>query len=216
MSEDIRKMIDKVKNFKPFVNERVENNLILFHGTKHDFLKFNTKNVGNGEGNQSFGYGLYFTDNEDVAKFYANMLGGDEGIVYVVKTSELNLLDWYGKLDVDIKNKLKVNLENIGVIELPIKKMLVKNNIEMIKKPIDEALDYYPNGKFLYENLSLIFGGDKLTSKKLSEIGFDGIFYPIGQFLKLGDKSHKNGTNYVLFSGDKVNVVNKYTIKNNI
>ena len=27
MSEDIRKIIDKVKNFKQFVNEQVENNL---------------------------------------------------------------------------------------------------------------------------------------------------------------------------------------------
>ena len=36
MSEDIRKMIDKVKNFKQFINENVENLTILYHGTSDD------------------------------------------------------------------------------------------------------------------------------------------------------------------------------------
>jgi len=200
-------------NEQRLLNEEIDNNLVLYHGSSHEFIKFSTKNIGGGEGNQSFGYGLYFTDNEGVAKFYANMLGGDDGIVYVVKTNSLTLFDWYGKLDIDTKSKLINNLKKININELPIKRMLVKNKVEIIKKPIEEAVDYYPNGKFLYENLSIIFGSDKLTSEKLSEIGFDGIFYPIGQFLKVGDKTHAKGTNYVLFSGDKINVINTYKIK---
>jgi len=36
MIEDIRNMIDKVKNFKQFVNENVENLTILYHGTSDD------------------------------------------------------------------------------------------------------------------------------------------------------------------------------------
>ena len=35
MSEDIRKMIDKVKNFKQFVNESVHNENIIFVRTKN-------------------------------------------------------------------------------------------------------------------------------------------------------------------------------------
>ena len=191
----IKKTLLEYLNEQRLLNENIKNNLVLYHGSNHNFIQFSTKNIGNGEGNQSFGYGLYFTDNEEVAKFYASMLGGDNGIVYVIRTNDLILFDWYGKLDNDIKSKLINNLKKININELPIKRMLVKGKIEIIKKPIEEAIDYYPNGKFLYENLSLIFGSDKLTSEKLSEIGFDGIFYPIGQFLKVGDKTHAKGTN---------------------
>lgn len=35
MSEDIRKMIDKVKNFKLFVNENIQNNDVIFVRTKN-------------------------------------------------------------------------------------------------------------------------------------------------------------------------------------
>jgi hypothetical protein len=38
MSEDIRKMIDKMKNFKQFVNESVgKNKIIAYHASPHFF-----------------------------------------------------------------------------------------------------------------------------------------------------------------------------------
>jgi len=39
MSEDIRKIIDKVKNFKQFMNEGV-NNVIFYHNSDYDFENF--------------------------------------------------------------------------------------------------------------------------------------------------------------------------------
>jgi hypothetical protein len=45
-----------------------------YHGGPHTFDKFSTQYIGTGEGNQSFGWGLYFTDLEDIAKGYANTL----------------------------------------------------------------------------------------------------------------------------------------------
>ena len=44
--------------------------IIAFHGSPYDFNKFSLSKIGTGEGNQAFGYGLYFTDTEDIAKFY--------------------------------------------------------------------------------------------------------------------------------------------------
>lgn len=44
MSEDIRKLIDKVKNYKQVINENNNNNLLVYHGTKPKFvdtIKFN-------------------------------------------------------------------------------------------------------------------------------------------------------------------------------
>jgi hypothetical protein len=42
----------------------------VFHGTPHKFTKFDAKKIGTGEGNQSFGHGLYVAQNPSVAKDY--------------------------------------------------------------------------------------------------------------------------------------------------
>jgi hypothetical protein len=48
--------------------------IFAFHGSGADFDEFKLSKIGTGEGNQAFGYGLYFTDSEDIAKFYKNQL----------------------------------------------------------------------------------------------------------------------------------------------
>lgn len=46
-----------------------------YHGSPHDFDKFDASKIGTGEGAQAFGHGLYFAENERVAKSYRNALG---------------------------------------------------------------------------------------------------------------------------------------------
>lgn len=48
--------------------------MVLWHGSPHDFDKFSLSYMGTGEGNQSFGWGLYFSDSKDVADYYASQL----------------------------------------------------------------------------------------------------------------------------------------------
>jgi len=43
-----------------------------YHGSPHNFDKFDASRIGTGEGAQMYGHGLYFAGNEDVAKFYKN------------------------------------------------------------------------------------------------------------------------------------------------
>ena len=50
--------------------------IIAFHGSGADFDEFQLDYIGTGEGAQAYGYGLYFTDSEDIAKFYRNAIGG--------------------------------------------------------------------------------------------------------------------------------------------
>jgi hypothetical protein len=45
----------------------------LYHGSPHDFEEFLTDYMGSGEGNQSFGWGLYFTELEDIADRYSRI-----------------------------------------------------------------------------------------------------------------------------------------------
>ena len=41
-----------------------------YHGSPHDFDKFDSSRIGTGEGAQAYGHGLYFADNEAVARSY--------------------------------------------------------------------------------------------------------------------------------------------------
>ena len=48
--------------------------LRLFHGSPHDFDRFSMAKIGTGEGAQAYGHGLYFAENEDIAKSYRDQL----------------------------------------------------------------------------------------------------------------------------------------------
>lgn len=41
-----------------------------YHGSPHDFDKFDLSKIGTGEGAQAYGHGLYFAENEGVARSY--------------------------------------------------------------------------------------------------------------------------------------------------
>jgi hypothetical protein len=45
-----------------------------YHGSPHDFDRFDMSKIGTGEGAQAYGHGLYFADNEDVARSYRDSL----------------------------------------------------------------------------------------------------------------------------------------------
>jgi hypothetical protein len=55
-----------------------EDGITAYHGSPHDFDQFDTSKIGTGEGNQSFGHGLYFAGNENVARNYRDRLGRQE------------------------------------------------------------------------------------------------------------------------------------------
>ena len=56
--------------------------IIAFHGSGTDFDQFKLEKIGTGEGAQAFGYGLYFTDKEDIAKFYRDSVGAGNEVTY--------------------------------------------------------------------------------------------------------------------------------------
>ena len=45
-----------------------------YHGSPHDFERFDLSKIGTGEGAQSYGHGLYFAENEGVARSYRDTL----------------------------------------------------------------------------------------------------------------------------------------------
>lgn len=87
---------------------------ITFHGTPHEFDAFDSSKIGTGEGNQSFGHGLYFAESKGVARSYQKALTGPLGETtadWVVQESKVktpqeavNWIDNYIK-DVDAGNQ---------------------------------------------------------------------------------------------------------------
>ena len=59
------------------LGDAVRQTIRAYHGSPYDFDKFDASKIGTGEGNQSFGYGHYFAQNEDVGKFYRDTVGPD-------------------------------------------------------------------------------------------------------------------------------------------
>lgn len=48
-----------------------------YHGSPHDFDRFDLSKIGTGEGAQAYGHGLYFADREGVARSYRDALAAD-------------------------------------------------------------------------------------------------------------------------------------------
>jgi len=74
------KMYDKIefkkgdKNTLKDLPKGIKFQIDAFHGSPYQFDKFQLSKIGTGEGLQAFGWGLYFTDLESIARHYANVL----------------------------------------------------------------------------------------------------------------------------------------------
>lgn len=72
-TEEVKKMEKKF----PISKSQVE----AYHGAPHEFDKFSTSKIGTGEGNQAFGWGLYFSTLKNIAQYYANALAAPSRLV---------------------------------------------------------------------------------------------------------------------------------------
>lgn len=90
-----------------------------YHGSPHDFDTFSTDNIGNGEGHQAFGWGLYFAGNKEVADFYQNALGGNQIGSIMDRVPEYyapgNIVPGYGGFDKVLEYIPGENYGNFGV-----------------------------------------------------------------------------------------------------
>lgn len=59
-----------------------------FHGSPHDFDRFDMSKIGTGEGAQAYGHGLYFAEAEDVAKGYRQRLAGPASVAVSGSTQQ--------------------------------------------------------------------------------------------------------------------------------
>lgn len=106
---------------------RVEEGIIAYHGSPHDFDKFSTDFIGTGEGAQAYGHGLYFAENPKVAAEYRRMLGDSSAKTPMDVTAN----DWIYKAGGDKQKALQMFEEHANKAGLGDKsKTLIKDAID--------------------------------------------------------------------------------------
>jgi hypothetical protein len=58
---------------------RIDDPIIGYHGTPHEFERFDPSKIGTGEGEQMYGHGLYFGEQENTAKYYKDRISTEAG-----------------------------------------------------------------------------------------------------------------------------------------
>jgi hypothetical protein len=70
-NDDIKQLLQEAARPSP---EGTAFDQAAYHGSPHLFDKFSLQKIGTGEGAQSYGWGLYFAGNKEVAEYYRNAL----------------------------------------------------------------------------------------------------------------------------------------------
>lgn len=112
----------------------------LYHGTDKRFKKFLISKIGAGEGNQAYGYGLYFTTKKEIAMWYADRVSKMKGTgtrnLYSVtlhkgkNADEYYYQDWYKPIP---KEKLERLRELTGAREQAVEHI----------RPLEQELNSY-------------------------------------------------------------------------
>nr|DAF78108.1 MAG TPA: crystallin beta/gamma motif-containing protein [Caudoviricetes sp.] len=116
-----------------------------WHGSPHDFDKFDLGAIGSGEGNQAHGWGLYFAKNREVAQAYKDVLGIDSVEIIRGDTKyRLNDdIEWYDektKSIIDAESPLSMALTTLS--EEGENAKAIKNLTDFINSKKDNKSDY--------------------------------------------------------------------------
>lgn len=141
----------------------------IFQGTPHNFNAYSTEYIGTGEGNQVFGWGLYFTDQKDIARYY--MSAG------LYEDEEKILLDGKSLSEYDVEQEVKDQL--VGIVNTIFEEDKLIPTIPLIKDYL--VLEYdeenYPEFKELVEQSTKTW--NFIQDKKLT---FRGNIYYVTLF----------------------------------
>jgi hypothetical protein len=223
--EEIEIESEKRQEFK--FGKLVKGAIKAFHGSPHDFKKFDIEKMGTGEGFQVFGKGLYFTDTEKVAQTYKK---NKNGKIYKVKlnVSEDDLIDYdksIGSQSKNHQNSLSKIIDDLEVEDLiyfrnsssidtddwiDISRYYDKDN-DMFREAIkDVILEEGNNVKDFLKIVNEIKGAGK-AEEFLKSYNIQGIKYKDGL-----TRAAKEGTpvskNYVIFDPRVIEISKKYGV----
>jgi len=208
--------------------ERQPQGIRAYHGSPHDFDRFSLDKIGTGEGAQAYGHGLYFADNEDVARSYR-----DAGVKTFTDQESYDaykkaMLAWDGKGDSPkapgqdgrmYEVNIKANPEDFLDWDKPLSQQseAVRNALS-VDDPAIVGRDAYdmlakrltqdPNWEPSPDRYGGGYGQARQDiTQQLREAGIPGIRYLDGMSRERGAGT----SNYVVFSDDIVEILRKYS-----
>lgn len=176
-----------------------------YHGSPYNFDKFDLAKIGEGQGAQSYGHGLYFAENEATAKSYKPAGGSMYEVGINAKPEQF--LDWEKPFSMQSQQVQKSVSNILGEIK-PQSSDLARG-YDIYGQTINRGLDTTPS---IYRDDRLLWGGQAkkkpIASSMLNEAGIPGIKY-----LDQGSRGLGEGTsNYVVFDPKIVEILRKYGI----
>ena len=173
----------------------------LYTGSAADYDKPSLRAIGTGEGNQAYGWGLYASDQRDIAERYASRAGGahlyeQTWFADRPEGDESRLLSWSDT--VSEKNLARVAQE--AAKERNLINWEWWSDAKNIRKFLE--LKGKGQGQSLYEGLMLAIDAPdldakaKATSEFLARAGIDGMKYPAAP----------RGWNYISFRDDNMRI----------
>jgi hypothetical protein len=172
---------------------------LFYHGSPYQFNKFDFNRIGSGDGLAKFGYGLYFTDNPDLAVYYAKELSiGDlkkTGFnLYTVKIYNLDeFYDWEEETPDSVVQCIIRKLTKAGKT----------NEVELITTEYDEYGRYW-SLRSMYEILTDTLGSQKVVSEWLSICGVNGV---------ISDAITHKGKIYTVYDDSLIKIVDVKKLK---
>ena len=143
-----------------------------FSGGPYEFDKFSTSKIGTGEGNQAFGWGLYFSTLKSIAQYYANALANISNITLDGMT--INEFLKKKGLEKKYKNAIEDNNPNLDLwmnaLIDTIKKASTKSEaLQNINEKIKEVEDNieYANETINYKDWNMTAANIKMTESSI-------------------------------------------------
>lgn len=187
--------------------------MTVYHGSGAKFDRFDHSHMGEGEGNQAFGWGTYVTEVEGIGRTYAKAAAKYDGKqpkrnLYTVEIPENNgdnYLDWSKKINdigedflTGIDNKL-YNEEGWHRVESGGLTRFTKGEKTIVLNPNATVAD-------VYEELSVGLGSPKSASEFLNSLGHIGISYP-AEYMSGGRSD--GARNYVIFNENDAKIIGR-------
>ena len=211
------------------INQEIANapkfSLRVYHGSGADFTEFDFDHMGEGAGDQVFGWGGYVTSSKEIGKSYAELM--DNHNIYEVNIPDdngSNYLDYYAGAKPELKEEIREHIEK-GV-DPEFKALQIYKEAEkrfhdeegydksFEDEIINDAIEEFDRSKTVgdYYEALCIFSTPKLASEFLSSLGYTGIKYPAGTIMggaKEGDM------NYVIFKPEDMQIAEheKFSLK---
>lgn len=176
------KILNEIQNELEKVIHIYEN-INVFHGSDRKFDTFDINKIGSGDGKSLGGWGIYFSDSNEVSQRYVT----SNGFLGEFQIKSGNYFDLDAPID-DGYRMIK-RLQQLNIDE---------NDIEEFKTNYIDQSEYYNdvNNKQAYDWLAYTLGGEKEASMFLKSMGYLG-----NTFM---DKWNRDARNYVVFDTNSI------------